>query len=356
EGANLTGTLEVNRLSPENQLPPSAIGPSELNPEEIAAIPGNPTLTIVQMPGNMSTFTGTSRGLILNYQTNSEGWVGSGFSYDNFITSEVETCDLSGAAELMFGLKGSPSSVKLELVDELNRKFSIRLTGLRQNSEQVYAIPSEYLNAGSADLSRTRLIYFIVEGENLTGTLEVSRFPYELQAPLLNVSAVDSDGNYTVSWNRITGAAVYQIQEDTVATFGSVSFREFWTTLPLEEITGKSPGTYLYRVKAWSARPEESGRAGSWSEVKSVQVVSAGRPHSSFISPSKPLQFGEEVQKISIYNAQGRKISEVEGNVWYGTPANTPGDTSNSLRSGPYIFKTKTKSGEEVYGTIIMIK
>ena len=65
---------------------------------------------------------------------------------------------------------------------------------------------------------------------------------------------------------------IYQLEEDTSQTFDSPDKREYWPSGAGENISGKSPGTYYYRVRAWNEVPENGGVSSDWSAVESIVV------------------------------------------------------------------------------------
>jgi len=86
--------------------------------------------------------------------------------------------------------------------------------------------------------------------------------------PTLNdPGTTDTDGSYTVSWSSISGAANYTLEEDTSSSFSSptVVYSGAGTSTG---ITGRSNGTYYYRVKACNASCGCSG----WSNVEDIVV------------------------------------------------------------------------------------
>jgi len=187
EGENQTGDLAINfDIEPAATSP---INPSTtLTTADITRLPETPSLdiTTVSPSGASYTVIRENRGMTFRYQTSTGNaqWVGAGFTYDDFSTesTSIETGDLSGLKELRFGLRGTTDRVKLELVDDKDRKASIHLTGIRSDMEQVWSIPVSSIQG--IDYTKVRLIYFIVEGADLTGTLEINRIP---TAPLLPV-------------------------------------------------------------------------------------------------------------------------------------------------------------------------
>ena len=86
-------------------------------------------------------------------------------------------------------------------------------------------------------------------------------------SPTLNdPGTTDTDGNYTVIWSSVSGATSYTLEEDTSSSFSSPAvYSEAGTS---KQITGKSNGTYYYRVKACNA----GGCCSGWSNVEDIVV------------------------------------------------------------------------------------
>jgi hypothetical protein len=97
------------------------------------------------------------------------------------------------------------------------------------------------------------------------------RWPPVPDIPVLNaISNPGRDGNYTVSWQAAYLADTYVLQEDDNASFRSPT-QVYAGSGTSKSITGRSPDTYYYRVKAindWEGQQLESG----WSNVRSVTV------------------------------------------------------------------------------------
>jgi PKD repeat protein len=103
---------------------------------------------------------------------------------------------------------------------------------------------------------------------------------------LSDPGTTDSDGSYTVSWSSVSGATSYTLEEDTSGSFGSptVVYSGSGTS---KYLTGRSDGTYYYRVKACNA----CGCSG-WSNVEDIEVIPSGNipPVASFTySPLNPV-------------------------------------------------------------------
>ncbi|MFC2091770.1 malectin domain-containing carbohydrate-binding protein, partial [Elusimicrobiota bacterium] len=94
-----------------------------------------------------------------------------------------------------------------------------------------------------------------------------------LDIPAVSLADVDGDGNYSVSWVPVSGAMIYQLQEDTVDTFDSTDKKEFWPSESFENISGQSDGLYYYRISAWTEAPENGGFSSQWSDTESIVVM-----------------------------------------------------------------------------------
>ena len=83
---------------------------------------------------------------------------------------------------------------------------------------------------------------------------------------LTDPGTTDTDGSYTVSWSSVSGATSYTLEEDTSGSFGSPTV-VYSGSSTSKYITGRSDGTYYYRVNACNAR----GCSG-WSNVEDIEV------------------------------------------------------------------------------------
>lgn len=146
----------------------------------ITIMPGNPIKTHVAPPGADAGGPGTPRGAIFNYTTGTPGWAGVGWTFDDFETPSIETQDLT-RYRLAVGIKGDAPTVKCEIIDYLDRKAIGYLRGIQRTTEKVWEIyTTSDATLYGVDPSRVRMIYFIVEGANRSGTLEVNNRPTPL--------------------------------------------------------------------------------------------------------------------------------------------------------------------------------
>ena len=100
--------------------------------------------------------------------------------------------------------------------------------------------------------------------------LVMKNFPFTPAAPsLYPINNIDGDGAFTVSWSSSEGATMYKLEEDDNVAFSSpVSVYQGGTTA--KAITGKTIGTFYYRVKAANNSAESA-----WSNIVAVQVTLA---------------------------------------------------------------------------------
>ena len=80
---------------------------------------------------------------------------------------------MPGGVRRCNGVKCTTSKIKFELVDQNGNKSGIYLDGISATTEKYYTIALNQL-IGSADKSKIAYVYFVVEGDNKVGTLEVN--------------------------------------------------------------------------------------------------------------------------------------------------------------------------------------
>jgi hypothetical protein len=194
------GKFEVNQFPPAPVVPELAPD-TTLSTSDIKTIPGAFFSGVISSGGGATASTVNSeRGLDITFNTSTSGFAGGGFSYDNFATvGNIESFDFSGETEVVFGLKGPISELKLEFIDKNDNKNAVKLTGILPDTEGIYRIPLLFFP--DIDLTQLRLIYFVAELPNQSGTFTVNHFP-ALSPTSLNPSELTDDLN-----SKIGGAA-----------------------------------------------------------------------------------------------------------------------------------------------------
>jgi hypothetical protein len=91
--------------------------------------------------------------------------------------------------------------------------------------------------------------------------------PLTTNAPTLySIDNPDCNGDYAVSWSSVSGATRYELDEDDNSSFSSPT-RVYSGSATSWSASGKSPGTYYYRVRACSV-----AGCSNWSSSQSVRV------------------------------------------------------------------------------------
>ena len=97
--------------------------------------------------------------------------------------------------------------------------------------------------------------------------------PFPDDPVLSPISNYGGGGSYYVRWNAGSTATAFVLQEATDPSFNSPT-----TYSPGSDteyfVSGKSNGTYYYRVRAYN----DAGRPSRWSNIESVQVTGASQP------------------------------------------------------------------------------
>jgi|GEM_PF-5628933 len=180
--ATAMGTIDVNTQGLQYT---TVLSPSSLAPADITPLPGTSWVDYVAPAGNPTRVTAIARGMQLNYDTRIGGWGGGGFIYDQAGTPAIETQNLDSLTELRFGIQGGVDQAKVEFVDDQDRKVSLKLLQINAMLENVYVIPTALIRSLGFDLTKTKVIYFIVEKPNAVGVLNIFSLPPAMMAMAL---------------------------------------------------------------------------------------------------------------------------------------------------------------------------
>jgi len=302
EGQNKTGQIEVNLAPGEGTTISTVIhAAQDLTTADITSLPENiiqsvnfPSLAPISPEGAVSSVGLTDRGIQVQYDTRDAGWAGGGWTFDHFGTQEIETVDLSGYKNLNFGLKGDRSAVKIEFVDAENRKKAFYLDGIQVGEEKIWRIPVSALEG--VDMTRLRLIYFIVEGENAAGTIEINHIPVNPpSAPLFPdwVPFVRELGDFETSLGAVR-MYHYNQRSNDIVYFLNLQTGD-WVSHHLQ-------GTYsLEQMKAVSPDGTKAILANS---LNAVYIVSLPGREPSVKVTGLPVPAGQSVSDSTLASAK----------------------------------------------------
>ena len=154
---------------------------------------------------------------------------------------------------------------------------------LEEDDSTLFTSPtvvSDHVTATSWSASGQILgtYFYRVRATNAVGDSEWSNAQSALvtppAAPVLNqIANADGDGSYAVTWSAVAGATSYTLEEDDSTLFTSPTVVANHVSAPSWSASGKTLGTYFYRVKATGA----TGDSG-WSDAQSALVTPPAAP------------------------------------------------------------------------------
>lgn len=146
-----------------------------LTPLDVSVWPRRlPVLTVAPDPAAAHVTDGNP--VAFDFDTNRGGWAGMGLDSDDYGTPALETVDLTGWSQLRIGFKASVARIKLELVDEKDRKWIVYPRSISPAEEKVWDLSLETARR-VIDLSRVRFVFVIVEAPASVGRLFLRREP-----------------------------------------------------------------------------------------------------------------------------------------------------------------------------------
>ncbi len=220
------GTANVTVLNP-------APGGGASNTVSFAV--GNPVPTIT----GLSPFWATPGGLGFTLTVNGTGFIGSSVVRWN-------------------GVSRTTTPVN-------NTQLTIQITAADIASEGTKSVT--VFNPAPGGGESNGMSFFVGTLKKVQLPLVVKNYGPPPAAPVLNAIAnADGDGNYTVGWNAVAGAASYTLEEDDDANFTSPTTQYTGSNTSWNAV-GKAAGTYHYRVRA-----SHSGGTSGWSTAQSTTV------------------------------------------------------------------------------------
>ena len=154
---------------------------------------------------------------------------------------------------------------------------------------------------------------------NASGTLEHATITL-LPPDLLAIDNADRDGNFRVDWSDVTYATGYTLEEDDNANFSS-PVTVYSESASQAQITGRSAGTWHYRVRAVRAG---AGLTSDWSNTSSVKV-GLNAPTLTPISNAGSANYTvtwSAVDGAAAYRLQESASADFSGSTTYSVGAN----------------------------------
>jgi len=133
-----------------------------------------PVITVAPNPAAARVTEGNP--VVFDYDTNLGGWAGLGLDSDDYGTPTLETADLTNWNQLKIGFKAPVARVKLELVDDKDRKWIAYPRALSPAEEKVWSLSLDTARR-VIDLSKVRFVFIVVEAPASAGRLLLRREP-----------------------------------------------------------------------------------------------------------------------------------------------------------------------------------
>lgn len=155
--------------------------------------------------------------------------------------------------------------------------------------------------------------------------------------PVLQVSPTSTtSGDYTVSWNAVTGATGYELQE---STDGGVTWQNVSFAGMTKAFTGRATGNYSYHVRA-----NNTAGVGTWSGTSTVAV---NRPPLGTLSITVPATGSKGIYQVSWTQVGGATSYELResangGSTWSAVPnqdGNALAEQFNGKPAGVYLYQ-----------------
>ena len=168
----------------------------------------------------------------------------------------------------------SQSKISLDWTDNSNNETGFKVERSPNGSSnwtQIGTVGANITTFQNSGLACNTTYYYRVRAYNTEGdsgysnTASATTSICAPTSPTLNtIINADGDGNYTVSWNSISNATSYTLQEATNNSFTNATTAYAGSSLSMA-ISNKSPGTYYYRVRA-----SNTGGNSGWSNIQTA--------------------------------------------------------------------------------------
>ena len=153
-------------------------------------------------------------------------------------------------------------------------------------------------------------------------------------APTLTVPATDADGDYTASWTSVTGAMDFELEEKPPGgSFGNI-YDDDGTS---QDITGNTPGIYMYRARACAG----TGNCGGWSSTKTTKVP-PGAP--TLTAPATDADGTYDATWTSPSGATSYELQEQVGSGGWSASETLTTTTKSYPGKTPAIYKYRVRA------------
>ena len=167
-----------------------------------------------------------------------------------------------------------------------------------------------------------------------TEPVTVEREQEPPEPPRLTVPETDPDGDYPASWNGVTDATRYELEEMPAGG----TFSEIYDGPELGyQIMGRSPGIYKYRVRGCP----ETGDCGGWSETKTTKVP-PGTPELTV--PGKAADSGYDATWTIPSGATSYELQEKVGSGEWSDSEILMTNTKRYADKAPAIYRYRVKA------------
>jgi len=158
---------------------------------ELTPIPGNPK--VIEVGGahqdTVLTQTGETE-FEVAYNVETGGWSGATVLFDNYGTPTNESQDLSSFTHVVFGLTGTPRTVKFEIEDIHTNRLNVMLKS-DAGVHDLYAVSLAEVSTRNVDVSQIRFMNFVIDKERAGYERGVGTLHFTMRGPLIDS---DSDG------------------------------------------------------------------------------------------------------------------------------------------------------------------
>ncbi len=249
EGGEIQARADLNQFikdqdqynqAPESQRQTLLMGgtlanTSGLTSANVTTLPGSPYPYFMTGSSSATTLSlGTDGRLQLGYNVSTTGsYSGMTISFDNATTTAVETQNLSTFTNVVFGLQGPATAVKLEFVDINGNKDSYTLTNVSSTLEQFWSIATSTI-VSTVDKTRIKQINLFVDqstttSTTLTGTIYIRSNGLNISAPTqpvvtTTIPVATNQTTFTLSGTKDANASILINGTEVIARNSSTSW------------------------------------------------------------------------------------------------------------------------------------